>query len=351
MPEPAEKTAQLIGMVNLADARLGAEVVHATDEFFAPKERLLNPDEPISRPDTFDGKGQWMDGWETRRRRREGHDFCIIKLARPGVIEQIDIDTRHFTGNFAPQCSIDATASGDPANAATKWTSILPVSRLRGDDHNFFSIESDVAWQNLRLNIFPDGGIARLRVYCDEEKEPARLDEAVLISGENDHHWSGIADEEIIDLFAKECGGQALECNDQHFGDIERLNGPGRGKNMGDGWETRRRREPGFDWVIVKLGHPGIIKEVEIDTAHFRGNSPAGVSLNAALVHQPAGGSLAASSLNWPELMPRQPVEPDTQNRFSVELLDIGTVTHVRVNLHPDGGLSRVRLRGTISRA
>ena len=359
------------GVINLADSSLGAEAIHASDEFFAPIDRLLSPDEPVFRKGTYDDHGQWMDGWETRRRRNDGFDHGIVKLARPGVIRFIDLDTRFFTGNFAPHCSIQVTGHADPLDPDTEWTSILPICSLAGNDHNLFRIDNDATWQYLRLKLFPDGGIARLRVYCEIQKDGSSIEAGNILdrralesacradeqndqidsNGEPQTDWSAIGADEIIDLFAHENGGRALECNDQCFGDIARLNQPGRGANMGDGWETRRRREPGFDWTIVKLGHAGIIKSVEIDTAHFRGNHPKNISLNAARVDEPGSASLAASSVHWADLLPPQPLGPDAQHTFKEELLDVGPVTHVRINLHPDGGISRVRLYGVLARS
>jgi len=321
------------GLINLADDSLGAQALWVSDEFFAAKERMLRPTEPVFRAGTFDDHGQWMDGWETRRRRGPGHDSCVVRLAYSGMIKLIDIDTRHFTGNYPAQASVDATNDGDPLAPGARWTTILPAHALGGDRHNTFPTEDGSTWRSLRLNIFPDGGIARFRVYGVVRPD-----------------WTAVRNDELVDLFAVERGGIALQSNDQHYGDIRNLNRPGRGVNMGDGWETRRRREPGFDWVIVKLGHPGTIHGVEIDTAHFRGNFPDRVSLNGALVSGLSDDALAASSMHWPLLLPEQPMSADAQHPFTQQLVGLGPVSHVRMNLHPDGGVSRLRLVGTIAR-
>ncbi len=320
-------------LVNLADGSLGAQAVWASDEFFASRERMLAPAEPVFRAGTYDEHGQWMDGWETRRRRTPGHDACIVRLAYPGVIACVDLDTRHFTGNYPPQASVDASRHPDPLDPAAPWTRILSTRPLAGNDHNLFPVDSDSVWQHLRLNIYPDGGIARFRAYG-------------LVRPD----WANVADDALVDLLAIEHGGIAIEANDQHYGDIRNLNRPGRGVNMGDGWETRRRREPGSDWVILKLGHPGTIREVLVDTAHFRGNYPDRVSLNAALLRGVADDELAAASMHWPCLLTEQPMSADAEHRFADELVDVGPVSHVRMNLHPDGGVSRLRLFGQLSR-
>jgi allantoicase len=320
------------GLINLADESLGARALWANDEFFAAKERMLARGEPVSKLGTFDAHGQWMDGWETRRRRVPGHDACIVKLAFPGVIKLIDLDTRFFTGNYPPKASVEATNDANPTATNTTWTPILPASALGGDRHNPFPISAAGAWSALRLNIYPDGGLARFRVYGVVKPD-----------------WNQARADEVIDLFAIERGGVALLANDQHYGHIGNLNRPGRGVNMGDGWETRRRREPGFDWVIVRLGYPGTIEEVEVDTAHFRGNFPDRVSLQAAMAQRRASDASEAESAKWPVLLPEQPLRADAQHRFKKELAALGPVSHVRMNIHPDGGVSRLRLFGKIA--
>jgi allantoicase len=184
---------------------------------------------------------------------------------------------------------------------------------------------------HLRLNIYPDGGVARLRVYG-------------LIKPD----WSRYADDDILDLVALENGGQAIACNDEHYGTMHNLNAPGRGVNMGDGWETARRRGPGHDWVILKLGHAGRIGEIEIDTAHFKGNYPDRVSIQAA--YNPPGDAarIGEESALWQTLLPEVKLEMDRQQRFSEEVVDVGAVTHVRINIFPDGGVSRIRLYGRL---
>lgn len=318
--------------MNLAEGELGAEALWANDEFFAAKERMLSRAEPVFHAGRFDDHGQYMDGWETRRRRRPGHDTCIVKLAWRGSIRLIDLDTRHFTGNYPPQASVEACVDADPLSEDTRWTTILAQCALRGNSHNLFKIDDTRSWQFLRLNILPDGGIARLRAWGSVQPD-----------------WSAIGRQSVVDLFAVEHGGVGIQANDQHYGHIRNLNRPGRGVNMGDGWETRRRREPGHDWAILKLGHPGRIEEVEIDTAHFRGNFPDRVSLQGALIKAIADDALEAASLRWPALLPEQPMQADTQHRFRKELVDLGPLSHVRMNLHPDGGVSRLRLFGKIA--
>jgi len=313
--------------LNLADPRLGATVVAASDEFFAPAQRMLSAAEPEWRAGVFDAHGKWMDGWETRRRRGAGFDHCILRLAAAGTVAVLEIDTRYFTGNFPPFASVDACRVGGDPDAATLWTEILGRSPLRGDSRHRFAVREAGPWTHLRLNIYPDGGIARLRAYGAVHREPA-------------------AGAESIDLAAALCGGRALACSDEHYGSAANLLLPGRGASMADGWETRRRREPGHDWVILQLGAVGRISAAEIDTAHFKGNFPHQVSMHAARLAGEWSGDLRALSLYWPVLLEPHLLGADQVVRFERQLADLGPVSHVRVNIHPDGGLSRVRLFG-----
>ena len=319
--------------INLANAHLGAEVLYATDDFFAPKERLLNPAEPVFIADKYDENGKWMDGWESRRRRTAGHDHCIIKLGLPGHISTVNLNTRHFTGNYPPAASIDACYSASPPNEHSTWTTLLACTKLTGDADNIFDIHNRDIWNYLRLNIYPDGGIARLRVYGHVYRD-----------------WARVSAHELLDLAAVENGGRALACNDEHFGAMMNIIMPGKGRNMGDGWETRRRRRPGHDWVILKLGHVGTIKKISVDTAFFKGNYPERISLEAAHSNTDNDAALSSPGLKWQCLLTEQYLSADNEHHFEQEIYQIGPVSHVRINIHPDGGLSRVRLLGYVHR-
>jgi allantoicase len=316
-------------LVNLADARLGAEAIFATDDFFAPKDRMLNPEPAMFIPGKYDEHGKWMDGWESRRKRGEGHDYCIVKLGLPGIIAGFDIDTSHFTGNYPPAASIEACRiTGDPT-PNTSWTEIVPATSLKGNSHHFVAVSDANAWTHLRLNIFPDGGVARLRAY-----------------GRVAVDWNGYDAKELVDLAGVVHGGYAIACSDQHYGSPMQVLYPGRGINMGDGWETRRRREPGNDWALFALGNRGRIRKIEIDTAHFKGNYPDRCSIQAADVKGGTEQSLVTQSMFWRTLLPEQKLEMDRPHTFQKEISDLGPVTHVRLNIIPDGGISRMRLFG-----
>jgi allantoicase len=320
--------------INVADERLGALALFASDDFFAAKERMLKPTEPEWRAGVYDENGKWMDGWESRRRRDEGHDHCVVKLAAPSTLAAFEIDTRYFTGNYPPFASVQACRIEGEPSANTQWSVLLPQSPLGGNQRNFFTVQSAGVWTHLKLNIFPDGGVARFRAY-----------------GAVHFDWNGAAATGPVDLVAALHGGRALACSDEHYGSMHNVLLPGRGASMADGWETRRRREPGADWVILCLGHPGRIQHIEIDTAHFKGNFPHQVSINAALLRNVQDADLISQCLFWPVLLEPQLLQADHLVQFRTQLRDIGPISHVRVNIHPDGGLGRVRLFGQPERA
>ncbi|MCV6598352.1 MAG: allantoicase [Mangrovicoccus sp.] len=318
--------------INLASEGLGARAISASNEFFAPLERMLQDSPAVFYPDRFDDNGKWMDGWETQRRRDGGHDHAVIKLAAPGRLLGFNVDTSHFTGNYAPACKIEAASI--PADAepddSTSWVQVLPHSALHADKSHFLKCDSYESWTHLRLHIYPDGGIARLRAYGVPELDPTS-------AGED------------IDLAAALNGGRILAFSDAHYGDYNRLLAPGRGYNMGDGWETRRRREPGYDWIVIALGARGIIDRVVVDTAHFKGNFPDRCAIQAADMKNFGDGltdALVTDSMFWPKLLPEQYLGPDAIHTYTDEIIRHEPVTHIRFNIHPDGGVSRLRLFG-----
>jgi len=318
--------------IDLAQPRLGAEIVSCSDDFFAECSRMLNPEAPRFIPGKFDDNGKWMDGWETRRRRNGGYDNAIVRLGLAGEIKGIDIDTTHFTGNYPPAASLEACFSTGVADENSDWQTLIASTGLQGNSHHYFEIDNSACFNHVRLNIYPDGGVARLRVHGRVISDAAALDRSA-------QH----------DLASVTLGARAIAWNDAHFGAAANLLNPGRGVNMGDGWETRRRREPGNDWCIVELGHPGSIESIILDTAFFKGNYPDRCSVQAARVEGGTAQSIVTQSQFWAELLPPQKMEMDREHHYSGEVQDIGVVSHVRINLFPDGGLSRVRLMGKIN--
>ena len=319
--------------VNLASSKLGASAVSCSDDFFAPMQRMLKEEPAVFIDDKYDDHGKWMDGWESRRKRVPGNDWCIVKLAKPGIVHGVEIDTTHFTGNYAPAASVDAcSCDADLPPEKIQWTKILERTALNGDASHRFDVNDSQVFTHVRLNIYPDGGIARFRVYAEPKIQ-----------------WHSIDAKTHIDIAAALNGGVALLCNDQHYGHIRNLLAPGRGINMGDGWETRRRREPGNDWVIIALAHPGLIRKIEIDTAHFKGNYPDRADIRGTSIEARVPKDLAAQSETWPLILPESKLGPDQVHTFENTILEHEAVTHIRMNIYPDGGISRLRLFSQIS--
>jgi allantoicase len=326
-----------LDLLDLASERLGGAVLWANDDFFAPKENLLKPKAPVFLEHEYTDRGKWMDGWESRRRRAPGHDAAIVRLALPGVLRGVVVDTAFFRGNYPEHCSIEACAARADASPedllgpATPWVEVLPKSPLRGDSKNLFAIASPYRFTHLRLNIFPDGGVARLRVHGDVVPDGRRL-------------ARGGAE---IDLAAAENGGRVLSCSDMFFGVRHNLIMPGRAANMGEGWETKRRRGPGYDWAVLELCAEGTLSRVEVDTNHFKGNYPDTCMIEGLSA---APGDDVAAAGGWREILPRTKLQPSTRHFYDDELADRGPFTHVRINIYPDGGVSRLRLHGAPTR-
>jgi allantoicase len=318
--------------VNLASASLGALATSASDEFFAAKERMLQDSEPVFQTDEYDSNGKWMDGWETRRRRHGGHDHCIVRLAHAGQIHGVEIDTSYFTGNYPPGFSLDGALCGNGEPGESDWQTIVEKCAIAGDCKNYVPIENDGIFDTVRLHIYPDGGIARLRIYGQSVWNVAPIEPGA------EYELSAIGN-----------GGRVIGFSDSHYGRPWRIFIPGRGANMGDGWETRRRRDGGSDWLVAALGHPGRVTRIEVDTANFKGNYPDRCSIQAALVTGKNDDEAVAETENWPMLLPEQKLKADRQHFFSDELSrDIGPVSHIRFNNIPDGGISRLRIYGTV---
>ena len=312
--------------VNLAAPERGGAICSVSDEFFAPAKRMLATYEPVFIPDRFDEHGKWMDGWESRRKRTAGYDHCVVRIC-PGVIRGVEIDSRHFTGNFPPAAMLEACQVEIEPDENTRWTELVPKTGIEGDNRQFFTVNNENTWSHIRLNIYPDGGIARLRVYG----EPVQYESAT-----DRDQW--------IDLSSSAAGGRAVECNNMHFGDMSNLLSTRPVANMGDGWETARRREPGNDWVVLQLGQKGRICRVEVDTAFFRGNYPARCSLRGASPAMDA--DISNESAAWPEILPPVALGPDQLHVFESQLRETGTITHIRLDIYPDGGIARLRLLG-----
>lgn len=360
---------------DLASEKVGGKILFSTDDWFAEAENLLKPEPPVWKEGVFTEFGKWMDGWETRRKRIAGWDWCVAQLGIPGIIHGIDVDTSYFTGNFAPRCSVQAACldaefsgrgrQGRRGSAATEeqfqdinrksvsenWEEIVPVSQLqpgyKTTCHNYFETNSKTRFTHMRLNMYPDGGIARLRVY-----------------GRAAPNWERIEPDQLIDLVAMENGGMCIGYSDAHFGQPRNLIQPGRAEIMADGWETARKatrpailqanekgilQVPGDDWCVFRLGHPGTITKIEIDTNHFKGNFPDSCRIEGCNI--PEDKETETCKIHhaepWRIVLPATKLEAD--NKLFIDESDInkcGVVSHVRLTIAPDGGISRLRLWG-----
>ncbi|MET7327012.1 allantoicase [Nonomuraea sp. NPDC005650] len=310
-----------ITLPDLALRTLGGSVVAASDESFAEKESLIRPGRPAFQAETFGSKGQVYDGWETRRRRSPGHDWALVRLGVPGVIRGVVIDTAWFKGNYPPHASVEAAAvAGHPSPAeleAAPWAEIVPRSELTGDSEHHFTVTDERRFTHVRLNIFPDGGVARLRVHGE-----ARPDLSVY-------------DALGLDLAALANGALVTACSNEFYSAPNNAIAPGLARHQAEGWETARRRGDGNDWLLIRLAGRGVIGLAEIDTTNLLFNAPGAVSLTGLDGEREV------------ELLPRTRLQPDTPHRFRLTHPD--PVTHVRVDIYPDGGLARVRLHGRLT--
>ncbi|MEV4546512.1 allantoicase [Nonomuraea wenchangensis] len=310
---------------DLALRALGGAVVAASDESFAEKESLVRPGRPGFRPETFGHKGQVYDGWETRRRRAPGHDWALVRLGVPGVIRGVVIDTAWFKGNYPPYATVEAArVEGHPSPdelAAAWWTEIVPRAALKGDAEHHFEVEGEFHATHVRLNIFPDGGVARLRVHGEPRPDLSVYD--------------GLG----LDLAALANGGIVTACSNDFYSAPHNVIAPGLARHQAEGWETARRRDDGNDWLVIRLAGRGVPRLAEIDTTNLLFNAPAAVALTGF-----DGEPGTAAPV---ELLRRTRLQPDTPHRF--RLAAATPVTHVRVDIHPDGGLARVRLHGHLT--
>jgi allantoicase len=326
-------------LIDLSSEKLGGAVLFANDDFFAPKENLLKAAAPVFIEGKYTDRGKWMDGWESRRRRTPGFDWCIIRLGLPGVVRGVVVDTSFFRGNFPEHCSLEAaTLEGLPTESellepSINWVPILPQMPLAGDSLNPFATNYNQRVTHLRFAIYPDGGVARLHVFGEVVPDWERLRRP------GGH----------VDLASVENGGLVLSCSDMFFGHRHNLIMPGRAADMSDGWETKRRRGPGHDWAIIKLGAPGKINQVEVDTSHFKGNFPESCSLEAFNAEGIDSESLSKLSVPWKSVLDRTKLQAHTRHQFDEELRDAGVVSHLRFNIFPDGGVSRLRVYGSLA--
>jgi allantoicase len=313
-------TDDFTALPDLASRLLGSSVVSASDEFFAERENLIRPEPPVFSAGAFGPKGKIYDGWETRRRRDAGHDTAVVRLGAAGIVRGIVVDTSFFIGNYPPFISVEATSMEDYPSpeelAAASWETLVAKTTAAGGAVNRYAVISDRRWSHVRLSIYPDGGVARFRVHGQVVPDPRFLDGT-------------------IDLVALENGGSVVDCSNAFYSSPMNLILPGRARSMAEGWENARRRDEGNDHVTFRFAAPGLVRYGEVDTSYYIGNAPGWVRISAADV----GGS-------WAELLRRTRVQPDTRHRFRVAAAE--PLTHARLDVYPDGGLSRFRVFGEI---
>ena len=316
-------------MIDLAQKRLGTKVVYQTDEFFAKANRIIDSSEPIFIPNKFDNHGKWMDGWETRRKRNKGHDYLIIRLGKEGIISKLNISTLYFNGNQPEFASVEGCYSKKKIpDKKTKWKLILNKKKTKPSSNNIFNIKNKSVFSHIKLNIFPDGGVARLRVYGKIVINKTQFKK------------------KIINLSALSNGASIIACNNEHFGKAENILAPGNSKNMGDGWETRRSRGKNYDWVIFKCV-TGKIDNIQIDTHHFKGNYPDMCSVQGAYLSRVINNkSIIAKSNKWKTILNKAKLRPHKKHNFKNKLIKGTKINYIRINIYPDGGISRVRIFG-----
>lgn len=336
MQDTQEQHAFAADYIDLLNEKVGGKALGCSDEWFAECANLVLNSAPVFKEGHFVATGQWMDGWESRRSfgraQRRGdnpdYDWCILRLGVAGIIRGVDIDTSHFRGNAPEYASLEGAYVEGELGDDTQWVEILGKSATEAHSKNLFAVASEQLWTHVRLKIYPDGGVARLRVYGE-----AQVNRNNFIPGE------------LLDLASVMNGGRGLTCSDMFYSSPSNLLMPARGVNMGDGWETRRRRDGGNDWCIIKLGLAGSIRKVILDTAHFKGNFPDSFSLEATCLES---DDVEASDVQWQTVLGQTPLHADQEHLFirQIETAEDALFTHVRLNTFPDGGVSRLRIFG-----
>ena len=331
------------GLVDLAASLIGGKALATSDDFFAGMDNLLLPGRAVFIPGKFTERGKWMDGWESRQKRGQGHDWCLLELGVPGSLLAFDIDTQHFVGNHPAFASVEGISAPRqtplPELLSGDFHELLPQTPLFPNAQNLFVASLGPVVSHLRLNIFPDGGVARFRAFG---KVSAAWAAPVLDPLSATHVPPG-----CFNLAALENGAVALACSDAHFGGMNNLLLPGRAENMGSGWETRRRRGPGSDWIVIRLGARGAVRLLEVDTNHFKGNFPDRCALEVIDAPGARPTDLIESSA-WQPLLAETKLAADTRHFFAGELLAGPPATHVRLRIFPDGGVSRLRVWGAL---
>ncbi|KAF2436068.1 Allantoicase [Tothia fuscella] len=334
---PAEKIDETFstGVIDLISKPLGSRILSFSDEWFAAAENLTTVTAPVRKPGVFTHAGAWYDGWETRRHNTAPADWVIIRLGvASGKIRGVEIDTTFFNGNHAPEIGVLGTFATSDDEVVKEgyegWDTIIEREECGPSMRQGWLLDklTEKAYTHVKLLMFPDGGIARFRLYGV----------AVPVFPEDIN--------EAFDLAATVNGGVAISCSDQHFGTRHNLLLPGRGVDMGDGWETKRTRGEHVDWTIVKLGAKGTVDKIVIDTAHFRGNFPQKVQVFAVDSQK---DDIGADDEAWVEVLAPQKTGPDVEHVYEGDLLNAvkdKAFTHAKLVIIPDGGVKRFKVIG-----
>ena len=318
--------------IDLTNPLLGTKVIKFSDQFFAPAKRILNPAPPVFRENVFDKNGKWMDGWETRRRRSKGNDFIVIKLGQPSKIKIIDIDTSFFNGNQPEYAQVEGCFSKKNILDKVKWIKISKKIKIKPNYNNILKSISTKTFNYIRLNIYPDGGVARLRLF-----------------GNIDLSLQKSFSKKNIDLASINNGSLAVACSDEHFGNSNNILLPGKSKNMGNGWETRRRRGKGYDWVIIKFGQIGVPNSFEINTHYFKGNYPESFTIQASNIKKSKSiKSIINDSKKWLTIINKKKLKPNSSCKIKLNRKFYKKFNYIKLNIYPDGGISRFRVFGKI---
>ncbi|XP_064630581.1 probable inactive allantoicase [Lineus longissimus] len=349
---------------DLMSEKVGGKVIFATDDRYGVAENILQASEPEWKEGVFTEHGKWVDGWSTARNEDpDGRHWCVVELGVPGLIRGIDVDTLYFSGNFAEKVSIQAARLNKsfPARGghvggsksdeddwsiaafeSENWASLVPRSDLKPgyptSSHNYFEVDWEEMWTHIRLNLFPDGGIARLRVYGQAKKD-----------------WTKAQNDELVNLVAMENGGICVSYSSACSGHARNVIAPGDATAMEEGWVTSSTGLPSGDscgpvseWAVFKLGHPGVIDKVEVDTSYFKGNFPDSYKIDGCLItnrkdektllHDP-------SQMSWRAVLPVKKLSADNLHVY-LNLPQQEVISHVRLAVVPNGGISRLRLWG-----
>lgn len=335
--------------IDVVSQRLETKIIDVSDQFFAGADNLIKPSAPQSHKGQFIATGAVYDGWETRRHNPEPFDFVILQLGvHAARIIAAEIDTAHFNGNEGPAFSVEGykfpngettdnisdalTHNRDEIVDASEagWHTVFGKSDLGPSQRHFFVLPSlSDKYHVFRLRMYPDGGIARLRLYGSVV--PPVLDPKLLSSVE-------------IDFAAVGMGGQLVKASGTHFGSSpSNLLLPGRGSDMGDGWETARSRVSGHcDWAIIKLGSRIVPHKVVVDTAFYRGNYPQRYTVEGIDSSTP-DSEVDPKSREWTQLVE---AKGQADSEDSHVIANSSPITHVKLTIFPDGGVKRLRVFG-----